>query len=592
MNVQLRTRKRNEALFQEGCELGLSVFLAHLLACRTPQKTVKLQPIIHPSLRYLDHPRLLKDVDSAALRVIQAIGEGHRIGIVTDYDVDGICSHVVLYEALHDYFGVPSSCLKSYIGHRLKDGYGITEGLTNKILADDFFPDLIVSADCGSSDEERICQLRQAGIDVIVTDHHTIPAAGIPVSALATVNPRRGDCAYPDKAIAGCMVSWLLMCYVRNMLVEQGRLPHEAPKLMALLDCVALGTVADAVSLCSPTNRAVINAGLSIMNRLARPCWRAMFKLLGRTTEPFTAQDLGFQIGPRINARSRMADPYAALRFVLSHDLQTAELCLSTLDHNNRERKQTELEMLRIAKEQAHSALAVSKATIVVADERFHAGVQGIVASRLAEAFGRPAIVFSPAANPEHLTGSARTIDSVHIQKVLQAVATRHPDLFIAFGGHRGAAGLSIYRDRLPCFRQAFETAVQSRVKPEELGPVIWTDGLLNASRISMDTLHEIERLEPFGRGFEEPVFEGCFEIGNLRRVGADSIHLSMELVSADRQSFKAIWFRAVESGDAPLPVNTGEMVRCAYRLNKNRFRGNVLLQLIVLYACSLEISR
>jgi single-stranded-DNA-specific exonuclease len=524
--------------------------------------------------------------------VVQAIGEGRRIGIVTDYDVDGICSHVVLYEALHHYFGVPASCLKSYIGHRLKDGYGISEGLTDKILADDFSPDLIISADCGSSDEERIQRLKQAGIDVVVTDHHSIPTAGIPVSAIATVNPRREDCAYPDKAIAGCMVSWLLMCYVRNLLIEKGHLPPEAPKLAASLDCVALGTVADAVSLVSPANRAVINAGLTRMNQLARPCWRAMFNLLGRTAEPFTTQDLGFQIGPRINARSRMADPYAALRFVLSEDLQTAELCLSALDHNNRERKQTEQEMLRIAREQAYSALAASRATIVAVDARFHAGVQGIVASRLVETFGRPAIIFSHASNPGHLTGSARTIEPLHIQKVLQAVAALHPDLFVAFGGHRGAAGLTIYRDRLAHFKEAFETAVQARVEPHDLGPVIWTDGSLDASRISMDTISEIEKLAPFGRGFEEPVFEGWFEITRLRRVGAESMHLSMELLSKTRQAFKAIWFRAVESADTPLPVKTGETVRCAYRLNKNRFRGKVYLQLIVLYACPAEKAR
>lgn len=565
---------------------------AHLVACRASEPTDELEKIVRPALRYLHHPVLLADAETAAVRIVQAIGTRARIGILTDYDVDGICSHVILYEALNRYFGVASSRMKSYIGHRLNDGYGISEGLTEKILNDDFSPDLIISADCGSSDEARICRLRHAGMDIVVTDHHAIPSTGIPVSALATVNPRRDDCRYPDKAIAGCMVCWLLMCHVRNLLIDSDFLPPTAPKLTASLDCVALGTVADAVSLTSATNRAVINAGLKVMNSLKRPCWQTLFKFLGRTTQPFTCEDLGFQIGPRINARGRMADPYAALRFVLSDNLRTAEMCLSALDHNNRERKRIEQEMLSIAMAQLSSDRVAANATIVAADDRFHPGVQGIVASRLVEAFGRPAIVFSNAGNPAHLTGSARTIEAIHIYQVIQTIAERHDDIFVAFGGHKGAAGLTIYRDKLEPFRKTFEAVVRSRVGERALGPVILTDGTLDESRISMETLNEIGQLEPFGRGFEEPVFEGCFMVGTLRRVGAVPIHLSMDLaVPAARQAlkrertFRAIWFRALESPDDPLPVNTGDTIRCAYRLNKNTFGGNVTLQLIIRHA-------
>ncbi len=588
MNVTYRSRKPDQAVFNAGRALGLSPFSARLVACRAHNEFQDLAQIIRPSLQNIDHPMLLKDADTAGWRIVQAIRERQRIGIVTDYDVDGICSHVILHEALHHYFNVAPSCLKSYIGHRLQDGYGISGGLTDKILDDDIPPDLIISADCGSSDEGQIHRLQKSGIEVIVTDHHALPKAGIPVSACATVNPQREDCSYPDKSIAGCMVCWLLMSHVRNLLIENGSLSPDAPKLIGLLDCVALGTVADAVSLVSAANRAVINAGLTVMNNLARPCWRAMFGLLGRTTEPFDAQDLGFQIGPRINARSRMADPYAALHFVLSSNQQKAEVCLSALDHNNRERRQTEQEMTVIAKGQAREGLHDSRATIVAVDERFHAGVQGIVASRLVEAFGRPVIIFSNASNPDHLTGSARSIDAIHIQSVLQAIADDYQDVFVAFGGHRGAAGLTIYRDKLDRFTEAFETIVQAQVAPEDLGPVIWTDGVLDTSRISMETLNEIDKLGPFGRGFEEPVFEGRFEIRNVRRVGAEPIHLSMQLISGSQQQVNAIWFRAMASKDAPLPVNTGETIRCAYRLNKNSFRGVVRLQLIVLHACAI----
>ncbi len=312
--MEIKQRQIFLQVFRKAEELGLSNLACRIVAGRV-HNSAGLEKIIRPSLSYLHHPEGLKNCDRAADRLIRAISSDERIGIITDYDVDGITSHLVLLESLV-FFQVNPERIDHFIGHRLEDGYGISDNLTRRILENNELPGLIITADCGSSDEENISRLQQAGIDVIVTDHHAIPESGVPSSTYAVINPVQQDCSYPDKTISGCMVSWLLMCLVRNRLIESGRLSSDISKLTFLLDFVALSTVADAVSLASPANRALINSGLQMMNTLARPCWRAVKRLSGKKGELFSVDDLGFQIGPRINARSRMADPYGAFHFL------------------------------------------------------------------------------------------------------------------------------------------------------------------------------------------------------------------------------------------------------------------------------------
>ena len=579
--MKIEQRQIFPQVFRKSEELGLSRLASRIVAGRV-HDNAGLEKIIRPSLADLHHPEGLKDCERAADRLIRSISSQERIGIITDYDVDGITSHLVLLESFV-FFLVDPERIDHFIGHRLEDGYGISDNLTRRILDHNELPGLIITADCGSSDEENISRLQQAGVDVIVTDHHAIPESGVPSSAYAVINPAQQDCSYPDKTISGCMVSWLLMCLVRNRLIESGRLSPNISKLTFLLDFVALSTVADAVSLASSANRALINSGLQMMNTLARPCWRAVKRLSGTEDAFFSVDDLGFQIGPRINARSRMADPYGAFYFLSAEDDQEAARWLAVLEQDNQERKKIEQEMLKTARIQAEKVEG-QNTSIVVADDTFHAGVQGIVASRLVDIYGRPAVVFSPGRDSKQYSGSARTVDGIHVQRALRFIHKYDSSLMLSFGGHRGAAGMRIERDRLGEFREIFEQAVRVQVGDRELGPVVMTDGGLDFSEISLETLTEIESLAPFGREFEGPVFEGVFRVERLRPVGAEPIHLSLGLSGRGR-IFQAIWFRALEQAGDPLPFRKGDRVQCVYRLSENKFRGKTTLQLIVQYA-------
>ena len=263
--------------------------------------------------------------------------------------------------------------------------------LVERTLALKPFPTLVITADCGSSDEPRIARLKAAGIDVVVSDHHALPLEGPPVSAYACVNPTRDDCTYPDKTIAGCMVAWLLMSLARGVLVEWGALPEATPKLSPWLSYVALGTVADCVSLGgSPANRAVVSYGLTLINRMDAACWRAMAARLGADSVPFNAETLAFQMGPRINARSRLDDPYAALHFMLAESDAVANRQLEVLDQDNQSRKAIEADMAEEARALAASALLADEPAVVVFLEDGHPGVQGIVASRLVQSERAP----------------------------------------------------------------------------------------------------------------------------------------------------------------------------------------------------------
>jgi len=583
---QIRERATNQQVFQEARRLGFSALQAHVIAGRAVGEdgAVGLENMLFPALKNIHHPELLQDSLKAAELIVEAVRDGKRIGILTDYDVDGICSHVVMHESLR-LFTVSATQLISLIGHRMHDGYGVSATLVDRIVAMEQKPELIITADCGTSDERQISRLKDAGIRVIVTDHHALPEEGVPASAEATVNPSRADCPYPDKFISGCMVSWLLMCLVRNRLIAHGMLADDTARLGGLLDFVGLSTVADAVTFTSPTNRAVVNSGLQIINQGLKPAWRILAAQLGKNGKnPFTAEDLAFQIAPRINARSRMADPFAALNFFTAENSEKAGVQLQKLEKNNEERKITEREMVRIARQKAKILLASQKRSLVVCDASFHAGVQGIVAARLVEGYGKPAVVLSPVLEGAVLSGSARTIPEVHLFHVLQKMNTLHPDLFLSFGGHRGAAGLKMKKEKFDLFCDLFEEMVRAGLDDRDLVPFVLTDGDLADELLHLDTLTALQRLAPFGRDFEEPSFEGIFTVRQARIVGAEPVHLSLKLEKKGRE-FQGIWFRAVDNpGDIPA-IKEGNTIRCVYKLKSNHFRGHNKLQLFVDYA-------
>ncbi|HSH48767.1 MAG TPA: DHH family phosphoesterase, partial [Halomonas sp.] len=533
---------------------------------------------------HLAHPEKLADGRRAAERIAQAVVDGEHIGILTDYDVDGITSHVVIRRTLNELFGVPESRLHSLIGHRIHDGYGISLPLVERTLELAPPPGLVITADCGSSDEPRIARLKEAGIDVVVTDHHALPLEGPPASAYATVNPTRDDCGYPDPTIAGCMVAWLVMSLARTVLIEWGAIAQDTPKLSPWLSYVALGTVADCVSLGgSAANRAVVSQGLKLINRMGAACWRAMAERLGADSVPFSAETLAFQMGPRINARSRLDDPYAALHYMLAGDDATAARHLTTLDEDNQSRKAIEADMAEQARALAQPQLADDVAMLVVVLEDGHPGVQGIVASRLVQAYGRPALVLTPAAAPGMLTGSGRSIEALHLRDALQRAHELAPHSLPRFGGHRGAAGVGVPREQLDAFRTALLQAVGEQLGGMALYPRILTDGELDEVQLALATLDELEALGPYGREFDAPLFQGEFLVESLRPVGADGSHLMMTL-SSGSAAIRSIWFRALTPGELPA-FGVGDKLRCGYRLNRNRWRGRESLQLMIEHA-------
>lgn len=586
--IRYAARERCETTYRRARDAGLPELTANVVARRVAGFDGALGPLVDPSLRHLPDPATLPDVDVATARLVRALREGELIGIVTDYDVDGITAHTLLREALVDAFGHPAQRLRAYIGHRLKDGYGLSDNLCARILAEPERPAVLITADCGTSDGPRIARLAQAGIDTLVTDHHGVPDEGAPAAALATVNPSRRSARFADPAIAGCTVAWLLMGALRRALIEAGALAEDAPKLAMSLDLVALGTVADAVSLFSPTNRAVVLAGLAVMNRRARPCWQALAALLGRGREPFTVEDLGFQIGPRINARGRVADPFAALNFLTATTEDDARRYLAILDADNQERRDIEKAMVVTARRITGERLRARDQVVCVYDEAFHPGVQGIVASRLVEAYGRVSVVLSPAADPALVTGSLRSVQGVDIARALREVAGANEGLLERFGGHPKAAGVTLTLANLPRFESALADAVRAQLGDARLTPVLWHDGELAPERLCLDTVRALAALEPYGRGFEPPRYHGTFVLAQVRAVGADPVHLSLEF-EGGASRLRGIWFRALESAGSPWPVEAGQEVACTYRLSADDYRGGDAVQLIVAHARALR---
>jgi len=315
-----------------------------------------LNSLLAPPLSTLDHPATLPDIAKAIDRLMSAIDNDENIGIVSDHDVDGCTGHSVLIKALVGMMGVRPHRVVSYIGHRLREGYGLSDGVLARILATPQRPQVVITVDCGSSDEARISVLEDHGIDVIVTDHHEIPEAGPPASALACVSPARMGSRYPDPMIAGVMVAWLLMAALRTRMKETERLRPDAPGMASLLDYVALATVADCVSLGESRNhRAVARYGLQMIGEGCRPCWKAIRRRGWLGAPSVSARDLAFAIGPRINARGRLDEAMTGVMFLIARTAEEADDFARVLENENDERKGIERKLIEEAVEQADS---------------------------------------------------------------------------------------------------------------------------------------------------------------------------------------------------------------------------------------------
>jgi len=575
-----------EAVYQGLLEQDMESGVASIYARRIDDLNVVLETM-KPKLSDLDSPWLLPDIEVGVTLLADAIASNKRIGLICDFDADGMNSAAVLMSALTDYFHVSSDRVDLYIGQRLTEGYGLSDKLVDRILKEDKIPDIVITADCGSSDELRIARLKELGMEVIVTDHHTMPVDGYPQSSGACITPLRDDSDYPDRKIAGCMVAWLFMSALRNKLIENEHIPATAPSLKLLLDFVALATVADCVSLGdSKNNRAVVNYGLQLINNDSRPCWRAFRDYIGGHDAVITSETLAFAIAPRLNARGRLSDAVTGVDFLLSDsDIMATEFA-KLLDDENKSRKEVERAMCLIAVDEALKSVKKRTDGIVVYLESGHPGVHGIVASRVTERTGKPSIMLSPMVGNNNedgevmLSGSCRSVDGVDVREALQYVSDKSPDIFVKFGGHAGAAGLSTHLSKLDELKALFDEAVKVQAGSTVLVPVLETDGIIQKKDISLDFIDNIMRAAPFGRCFMYPIYEGDFRIESMKPVG-DKTHLTMQL-SDGKYRFKAIWFSARERAEDDFPVVDGAEYRFAFTVSENVYKGSSTVQLMV----------
>ncbi|AHE97565.1 single-stranded-DNA-specific exonuclease RecJ [Thioalkalivibrio paradoxus] len=567
-------------VLREAEQLGLHPVAARVLANRASRAGVAPDWLLDFALRSLDPPDGLPDIEVAAERVARAVTERETVALVTDADSDGVNASAVLSRALIHHFGHPPDRVQHYIGLKLTEGYGLSDAVCDRILESASRPRLVITADIGSSDGPRIARLAEAGIDVVVTDHHGIPAQGGPDAALAFVNPQRPDSRYPDPLIAGVMVAWLLLWATRRHLIARGRLRADSPSLRELFGWVATGTVADVVSLArSRNNRIVVRAGIDQIEAGTYPCWRALRPHLGDAAKPLDASDLAFGIGPRLNAAGRLHDAMAGVHFLLAPDDATAVDRVAVLNQTNETRRAIEKRLTAEALEVAREQLRQGRCALVVFLTDGHAGVQGIVASRIMQAFGRPGVCLSARPDaPAVLAGSCRSIDGLSMLDTLQALACNEPGLFLSYGGHAGAAGLTLRQERLADFEAAFESEVAHRLRGQVLRPRILIDGDVPAGGIDWALLEGLAAIGPYGREFPEPVFRSQFTVLEAREVGAAGGHWRLALRHGGVR-LGGIWFGA--GRDAP--VRPGEVVPLVFTPEANWWQGQRRLQIRVL---------
>lgn len=556
---------------------GYSILQARILAGRL--KSVRddcVRRTINPTPMEFDPPDLLPDIGIAARLIADAVAGRAPIAIVTDHDADGATSHAIIRLSLLA-FGAAPDKLSGFLSHRLSEGYGVSDSVVDRMLPVLSPGTCIITADQGSTDEPRIARFRAAGHEIVVTDHHGMPDEGPPASANAVVNPVRADSRFPDSAIAGCHTALLVMAAVRDVLIQRGILGSSAPRASELLDLCAVGTVADASSLGqSRNNRLIVQVGLRIMNSRPRPCWNAMRKLLGKSGS-WTASDIAFQIATRINARGRLSDAMLSVEFLCAADEQEALVIARQLDENNRQRRVIERELTQ---------KAISIAECAVRDGRFglclwlgdgsHSGVHGITANRIVDRFGRPTMCLSPVGGSLDLvTGSIRTTEIVDVRAALSSIRRRWPKLFLSAGGHRGAGGVKIKRRDIDLLTEAWDQAVRECYQQQVPCPRLLVDGDL--PKPSIEHALETAALEPFGRGFEQPVFTGTWHVDECRRIG-DGTHLKLRL-SHQESVVEAVWFGAMVENDEN-PVVEGMSYRFAYVLDLQTYKGKARLQL------------
>lgn len=524
-------------------------------------------------------PDGLHGLDAAARLLEEALTAQWRILVVGDFDADGATSSAVAIRALR---AMGARSVDYLVPNRFDFGYGLSPELV--AVAADREPDLIITVDNGISSLAGVQACRKAGIRVLVTDHH-LPGDALP-QADAIVNPNLPGDDFPSKHLAGVGVIFYVMSALRRRLRESGyfdRPGRPQPNLAALLDLVALGTVADVVPL-DRNNRILVEQGLRRL-RAGRACAGilALLEIAGRNPATARASDLGFAAGPRLNAAGRLEDMGLGIECLLTDSMADARHMAQRLDGLNRQRREIEGQMRdeAVATLEGQAAAldaAELPAGLCLVDEDWHQGVVGLLAARLRERFHRPTVVFAPE-DGLRLKGSARSIPGLHMRDALEAVNVRHPGVIEKFGGHAMAAGLTVRRERFETFRRSFERVLEAALKDVEPADVLMTDGPLRPGDIDLPLAELIRTGGPWGQGFPEPLFHGEFELLEARVVGER--HLKMRVRPVDGEgAVDAIAFNQAEGAEG-MPAGRQWL---AYRLDVNEYRGRRTPQLVVEY--------
>ncbi len=544
---------------------GVPAFVAEILARRGVESGQELEL----KLKHLLAPTM-KGLTDAIQLIDQAIDRGQKIVIVGDYDADGATSTALMVLTLRDM----GANVEYLVPDRFKYGYGLTAAIADLAFVN-FTPDLLITVDNGISSHAGVKQAQDHGMQVIITDHHltTKPTP----EAEAVVNPNQLGCDFPSKALAGVGVAFYVLA---NLSTHRKKLGKSTTQIIHYLDLVALGTYADVASL-DYNNRILVDAGLKrIQQGQCRAGISALLDIAKRDPAGLKAQDLGFVLGPRINAAGRMETMDIGIECLLAPDLANAYPLAEQLNQLNVERRQVEAKIKQDALNELEKIQLDETelpAALIMFEQHWHQGVIGIVAGRLKEQFHRPSIVFAADEDGRHIKGSARSIEGIHIRDAIEQVAEQYPHLVSHFGGHAAAAGLTLKKENFAEFKQVFEALIAT-MDADLFTATLWTDGELSASAFQIETVDILQHLSPWGQKFPPPIFEGIFKIMDYRWL--KDVHLKLRVALENGQVIDAIAFNAADKYEFDPMKDT----RLVYELDKNVFNGNVSLQMRIIH--------
>ena len=541
--------------------LGVSPILAALLITRGYDNESSARSFLTPGHNQIHEPYLMLGMREAVARLETAIDNGEPILIYGDYDVDGTTGTAVLLRALK----LLGARTGFHVPHRFTEGYGIQQPALEKALNEGY--KLVVSVDCGIRAHEPLYWARDNGLDVIITDHHLPDENEGAPPAFAVLNPNQAGCPYPDKNLAGVGVAFKL---VHALFRERGR----ERQVEGFMKVVAIGTVADVAKLVGE-NRTIVTLGLKDLAKASNPGLRALIEVAGcGDGKGMTAYDLGFRLGPRINAAGRMDAARAVVELFDTRDSDEARRLALHLDTRNEERKAVQQQIIDLAVSELADGNKGGTHVAVIAGEGWHRGVIGIAASKIAERINRPCVVFSIDGELAH--GSGRSIAAYHLLDGLTACA----DLFEKFGGHSHAAGITIKPDRIDILRKRLNEHAASCLTDEDLEHSVAIDMELTADQITFQMARELQALEPFGAGNPPPVFM----TKNLRCLSEPTVikdrHLKMRLAGSNNRPTEAIWWNCIEPGE-PTPQVQGS-IEVAYTIETTVWKDEFKLQLNV----------